>query len=88
MPKSTLRLRTLPEEEAEAASVRYQGDNCRQSLRVRGQVPQRVLVRLPIGQLRLNAPQLHAEPFHEANSSRAARGRSQFGLFGEHVSER
>lgn len=52
------------------------------------QVSERVQFRLPIGNVRHRLEKLFPQSFHQEDSPRAPRGRPEFRLSGEHLSQR
>lgn len=88
MREPALRFRTTHPEEAQAATGRVQGDDSGQPDGLRGQVPERVHVRLPVGHVRFGVQDVLAEPVHPAVAPGTAGRGSQFRLSGEYLSER
>lgn len=88
MRQPALRVRAAHAQEAQAAGQRVQGDDRGQPDGLRGQVSQRVHVRLPVGHVRLGVQDVLAESVHQEVAPGAAGGGPQLRLSGKHMSER
>lgn len=87
MSEPPLRLRETSEEEVEAARVRPQGDSDGEPDRVRGPVPERILLRLSVRHLQLHGEDVLNEPVHAEVAPGTAAGRPECGLPGEYLSQ-